>query len=447
MHLPDDQPKFDLHPDRLRALSILFKLPPPQPVEQAQIVLLGVSHGANALALACEYPSAKIIAVTSAAVYAQRIQETCKHLKIKNLRTLSVSKWLDFNPKTPIDYVLCHGYYSYLSDTEKQCHTAQIAKVLHPQGMVYIDYLTTSGWQAFESMQYILTQIYPVENLQSIDEATLNQSINLLYQHLPATHPLHHQLNHIMPDMSLRTHPSLNGYWSLKQAQTETADDFLNRLHELQLGYVCDSDISRYYFQALPPDIQAHCGLNRHLSENLYDLLIHQSSRASVIMPIAQLLQFHLPTHEEMYESLDLLHISGHFQLNQEQTVWRSTLNPHIAVSATVLNSMLLESINHVYHANCTLAVKKLLELLETKFKAVPDIHQSAYMMLLSLVLSGALHIRSQRQNGFHHQSDMVSLHQWRMQHDPHLTPANKWLQPIAKKELEVMQIAAANAQ
>ena len=53
MLLPDDQPKFDLHPDRLRALAILLNLPTPAKVDTAAVLVLGVSLGAHLLASAC----------------------------------------------------------------------------------------------------------------------------------------------------------------------------------------------------------------------------------------------------------------------------------------------------------------------------------------------------------------------------------------------------------
>ena len=54
MLLPDDQPKADLHPDRLRALAMLLNIPTPAPVNKATILFLGVSLGSNLLALASE---------------------------------------------------------------------------------------------------------------------------------------------------------------------------------------------------------------------------------------------------------------------------------------------------------------------------------------------------------------------------------------------------------
>ena len=95
--------------------------------------------------------------------------------------------------------------------------------------------------------------------------------------------------------------------------------------------------------------------------------------------------------------------------------------------------------------AKANIAVK-LLEAINQKFKRIPDINQHATSLVADMVLSGMVHIRSQRHNGFLHRPQMQALHRWRLQHNPYLTPANKWLQPISEQDLTTAK-AASTAQ
>ena len=97
---------------------------------------------------------------------------------------------------------------------------------------------------------------------------------------------------------------------------------------------------------------------------------------------------------------------------------------------------MVIESINHVHAADSTLSVRKLLEAINQKFKQIPNINRHATTLVADMVLSGMVEIRSQRHNGFLHRPQMQALHRWRMQHNPYLTPANKWLQPCSEQDL-----------
>lgn len=431
MLLPDDQPKSDLHPDRLRALSILLGLPPPPKVEQATILLLGVSIGANLLALACEYPQATFTAMAVDARAAKTIQQACVALRINNVKVvMDVDFWQDTSTTTH-DYILCHGYYSYLSTTEKQQLNRKIAASLSSNGMAYIDYLIEPGWQSFANLQHLIRQTCHFEDFANQNK--INQGINMVYPLLPESSPLRATIEHIVPNMNLRTHPSLNGYWCLIPAQAETAADFFERLHGHGLGYVCDSHIHRYYFQNLSPELAQHCGLNVHKQENVYDLVHEQASRASIIMPMAHLLGFRLPSREAINQNAIKLHISGRFELNASQSHWISHYNHGISILASPFNNMVMESISSVAQANATLSVAKLLEAIELRFRHIDDISHHAMTLIADLVLTGAVHIRSQRQNGFKHQNKMAALHQWRLKHSPYLTPADKWLMPWAE--------------
>ena len=209
---------------------------------------------------------------------------------------------------------------------------------------------------------------------------------------------------------------------------------------------MCDSNVSRYFFGQLSPELLQLSGNDFHKRENLFDLVHEQSSRASLIVPISQLIGYRLPTRSEICQRMLDLHITGRFELNADKSMWISLSTPDNTVVASPFNNMLIESINHVHASDSTLSVRKLLEAINQKFKQIPDINQHATSLVADMVLSGMVHIRSQRHNGFLHRPQMQALHRWRLQHNPYLTPANKWLQPISEQDLTTAQ-AASTAQ
>ncbi|UOO88525.1 class I SAM-dependent methyltransferase [Vitreoscilla massiliensis] len=435
MLLPDDQPKFDLHPDRLRALAILLNLPTPAKVDGASILFLGVSLGANLLALASEYPKAKFTAVCLNSNDASQLQAAYTHLGLNNIQWHLQDGWFASDATPRFDYILCHGYYSYLTDEAKQTLLQNIRHSLNDNGLAYVDYLIEPGWQAFTTLQHLIVNTCDFANKPSLEE--INRGINLVYASLPAHSPLKASIEHIVPRMDMRHHPDLNGYWPLLPAFADTTEQFISRLHQADLGYVCDSDLTRYYFDSLSEALLQLSGHDIHLRENLYDLVHQQASRASFILPIDTLLGFRIPTQQDLSTRIGSLHITGHFDLNADKSAWMNVDVAGITIVASPFNNMLVDSINRVYAADSTLSVSKLLEVISTKFKHVADIDLHAQKLLTDMILSGMVQVRSQRHNGFLHRNKMLSLHRWRMQHNPYLTPANKWLQPWSEQDIQ----------
>ena len=444
MQLPDDQPKADMHPDRLRALAMLLGIPKPAPIAQASVLLLGVSLGSNLLALASEYPKASFTAVCLNSQDASQLQAAYTHLGLHNIQLHLQDQWLNNDTTQSFDYVLCHGYFSYLDAQSKQTLLDSIRQSLNETGIAYVDYLIEPGWQAFTTLQHLIVNSCNFAAKPTQEE--INRGINLVYAQLPAHSALKASLERIVPRMDMRTHPDLNGYWPLLPAFADTAESFINLLHQAGLGYVCDSNVSRYFFGQLSPELLQLSGNDFHKRENLFDLVHEQSSRASLIVPISQLIGYRLPTRPQICQRMLDLHITGRFELHADKNMWISLSTPDNTVVASPFNNMLIESINHVHASDSTLSVRKLLEVINQKFKQIPDINQHATSLVADMVLSGMVHIRSQRHNGFLHRPQMQALHRWRLQHNPYLTPANKWLQPISEQDLTTAQ-AASTAQ
>ena len=162
MLLPDDQPKADLHPDRLRALAILLGLPVPTAVEHSAILVLGVSLGSNLLALACEYPQASFTAMCMNQRELNQLQAACRHLGLHNIQLL-LSEDIPAKHETGFDYILCHGYYSYLQEADKEALLHHISLNLRACTLFCVSYLR-HRWPRKRSSKCIVNQF--MANLQ-----------------------------------------------------------------------------------------------------------------------------------------------------------------------------------------------------------------------------------------------------------------------------------------
>ena len=169
MLLPDDQPKADLHPDRLRALAILLGLPVPAAVEHSAILVLGVSLGSNLLALACEYPQASFTAMCMNQRELNQLQAACRHLGVHNIQ-LHLSEDIAAKYETGFDYILCHGYYSYLQAAEKEALLHHISLNLNENGIAYLDYLIDPVWLSFSTLQHLIANSSHFATQPSLEE-------------------------------------------------------------------------------------------------------------------------------------------------------------------------------------------------------------------------------------------------------------------------------------
>lgn len=437
MQLADHQPFALLHPDRLRALCMLLDLPAPAAMQDAHVLVLGVRVGSNVLALASEYPQTQFTAVLSSDAQTAPFIAALKHLQLQNVHVLPVNEWLTQESDQQADYVLCHAYFSYLNEQEKQLLIERIAQNLSENGMAYIDYVLQPGWQSFATLQHLISQLTLNEDKLNYD--SINQRLNLIYSILPENSLTSAILKHATSEMDWDYHPNLNGYPPLIPAHADTASSFMTLLHQAQLGYACDNHLEHYYHRQLPPEAKQLCGADYHARENMYDLIHQQASRASLVFPITQLIGFRLPEKDLIEQGLHHLHIVGQFDLDAQTNQWMCRHNPKVSISNNALNSIILKTLNHAYALDSTLAIADFLEDIAQTFQHIEGIEQHSKTLLTDLILTNAVYIRSESQNGFTHLDKMLDLHAWRLAHEPYLTPANKWLESLTESQISLL--------
>jgi SAM-dependent methyltransferase len=150
-HLPDlydevpypSLPRPQSHPSRIAALAAIVGMTPP-PVGQWRVLEIGCGDACNLLPLAFEYPEGRFVGVDRAAVPIARGRDIATKLGLANLE-LYQANLLDWQPHGEFDYIIAHGFYSWVPFEVRDRLLALCASALSPGGVAYVSYNALPG--------------------------------------------------------------------------------------------------------------------------------------------------------------------------------------------------------------------------------------------------------------------------------------------------------------
>ena len=132
------------HPDRLAMLAILFGMEPPT-VATCRVLEVGCGDGGNLIPMAFDNPGAQFVGVDSGAVAIEAGRQEIKELGLTNVR-LEHMDIMEAGPDLgPFDYVIAHGFYSWVPEPVRVKFMALTKAMLAPQGVAYISYNVLPG--------------------------------------------------------------------------------------------------------------------------------------------------------------------------------------------------------------------------------------------------------------------------------------------------------------
>jgi methyltransferase-like protein/trans-aconitate methyltransferase len=131
-------------PDRLATVATLFGANP-APAGNCTVLELGCAGGGNLIAMAVEYPSSQFLGLDASARQIDDGLATIGALGLTNivLRQADILKPIDIGP---VDYVVCHGVYSWVPPEVRERILGVCSERLAPQGVAYVSYNTFPGW-------------------------------------------------------------------------------------------------------------------------------------------------------------------------------------------------------------------------------------------------------------------------------------------------------------
>lgn len=132
------------HPDRMAVLGRLYGLDPAA-VQRCRVLEVGCGNGCNLAPMACTLPESEFVGVDLAGGPVALGQEMARELKLHNLKLVHGSLTEVNGDWGKFDYIIAHGFYSWVPREVRE-HLLQVCRQqLRPQGVAFISYNALPG--------------------------------------------------------------------------------------------------------------------------------------------------------------------------------------------------------------------------------------------------------------------------------------------------------------
>jgi methyltransferase-like protein len=117
----------------------------PAPLARCRVLEIGCGAGANLIPMAFQYPDGEFLGIDAAETVIRAGNQEIKTLGLSNIR-LAHCDIMDFAPDAErFDYVIAHGFYSWVPAPVRDQLMAVMQTALGPQGVGYISYNALPG--------------------------------------------------------------------------------------------------------------------------------------------------------------------------------------------------------------------------------------------------------------------------------------------------------------
>jgi SAM-dependent methyltransferase len=139
-----NMPFAQTHPDRLATLAILFGMDP-APLPRCRVLELGCGNGENLIPMAFQYPDGEFLGIDAAGMAVDAGNREIATLGLANIR-LDHRDIMDAGPELgTFDYVIAHGFYSWVPEPVRDKLFAIAQASLAPQGVAFVSYNALPG--------------------------------------------------------------------------------------------------------------------------------------------------------------------------------------------------------------------------------------------------------------------------------------------------------------
>lgn len=132
------------HPAHLSVLGRLHGLTPAPPA-QCRVLEIGCGDAANLIPMAWQYPEARIVGFDLAESSIAAGKQVAQAMNLQNL-DLRVQDMMDYpDAEGPFDYIIAHGFYSWVPAEVREKMWLTLRRLLAPQGIAIVSYNAQPG--------------------------------------------------------------------------------------------------------------------------------------------------------------------------------------------------------------------------------------------------------------------------------------------------------------
>ena len=142
-------------PAYLEAYGTLVGLKPPT-AKTARVLELGATYGGNIISQAAHNPEATFVGIELSQDQVEKGNKIIGDAKLDNV-SLVQGDILNFDESMGnFDYIIAHGFYSWISDEMKDKLLDIISNHLADNGIAYVSYNTYPGWHTMEEVRQLM---------------------------------------------------------------------------------------------------------------------------------------------------------------------------------------------------------------------------------------------------------------------------------------------------
>ncbi len=132
------------HPDRMAALGTLLGMSP-APIEKCRVLELGCGDAVNLMGFAMVLPESEFLGIDLSKGHIAAGSEMAKSLGLKNISLFARDIMEDLSSVGRFDYIIAHGFYSWVPPEVQDRLLELCRSLLNPQGIVFVSYNTYPG--------------------------------------------------------------------------------------------------------------------------------------------------------------------------------------------------------------------------------------------------------------------------------------------------------------
>ena len=142
-------------PAYLEAYGTLVGLKPPT-AKTARVLELGATYGGNIISQAAHNPEATFVGIELSQDQVEKGNKIIGDAQLDNV-SLVQGDILNFDESMgTFDYIIAHGFYSWISDEMKDKLLDIISNHLADNGIAYVSYNTYPGWHTMEEVRQLM---------------------------------------------------------------------------------------------------------------------------------------------------------------------------------------------------------------------------------------------------------------------------------------------------